>query len=551
MNPAAKPTTNSTKCTVAPTAMWMLLPYILLSISTRAQAHPAHETNAEVIWNAASRTFEVALKIRGIDLEQALSIDGGRVDLENTVDIDERISNYLEDRFKIQAADGHAARFSFVGKEFDARTCWLFFEYALPETIPPTGCGITNRILFDTLPGQVNKIDLRIDVSRQLLLFSRRKPNAVIENSHMIHDHKTWQPPSLNSLPIQKQLPDVFTLTNGRRVSDIQQWETRRQEIKAMIQYFEYGHLPPRPDTTQGTLRQRTSYHDNLGTEERILLTIGSKAQLKMDIAIHLPSTESGIDKEFPVIISAVHKIADLACIKMFLKNGYAFVQYEREDLDPDEQNVVGPAQAAYPDHDWATLAVWAWGASRVVDYLESRDDIDTERIGITGHSRGGKAALLAGALDERFALVAPNGSGCGGAGCFRGTNPQISESLEKITDPERFGYWFHDRFRQFADREELLPFDQHFVKALVAPRALLCTEARGDLWANPEGTRRTNIAARDVYSFMDSKDKIGLCYRDGKHNQTLEDWRALLNFAQWHFFDQTPTDQTVFWQSP
>ena len=186
----------------------------------------------------------------------------------------------------------------------------------------------------------------------------------------------------------------------------------------------------------------------------------------------------------------------------------------------------------------------------RVVDYVESRRDLNHEQIVLTGHSRDGKVALLAGAVDERFALVAPNGSGCGGAGCFRDTDSK-SESLEQITDPKRFGYWFHPRLRWFVGREERLPFDQHFLKALVAPRPLLCTEARGDVWANPQGTRRTSVAARDAYSFFDAKNKIGLTYRNGQHDQTLEDWRTLLEFANWHLMGKVPSDVMQFWQIP
>ena len=277
-------------------------------------------------------------------------------------------------------------------------------------------------------------------------------------------------------------------------------------------------------------------------TEERSTLMIGSKERLTMKIAVFRPKRAS----KLPVIVSEAHRVGWLPAIEMFLDKGYLFVQYQHEDLDPDAPKTVGPAQQAYPEYDWATLAVWAWGAMRVVDYLESRDDVDLGRIAITGHSRGGKAALLAGALDQRFALVAPNGSGCGGAGCFRDTGAD-AESLAKITDPARFAYWFHPRLRQFADREDWLPFDQHFVKALVAPRALLCTEARGDAWANPNGTRRTSAAAGKVFDLLNASDENGLHFRDGRHDQTNEDWLALLEFAQWHFFGERPENASGF----
>lgn len=314
-----------------------------------------------------------------------------------------------------------------------------------------------------------------------------------------------------------------------------------------MIQYFVYGSLPSRPDRViaESLTQAKCDAHPG-AVRELIRLSIGSTERLPLNIAIHLP--KSG--KPCAAIIMPVHRIRELECIPMLLAAGFALVQYEREDLAPDKANVVGLAHEAFPNSDWGTLGVWAWGAMRVVDYLETRNDVDLTRIVVTGHSRDGKAALLAGALDVRFALVAPNGSGCGGAGCFRNT-PQTAESLSKITDPNRFGYWFHPRLRWFADQEERLPIDQHFVKALVAPRALLCTEARGDLWANPTGARRTSIAARDAYSFLSATDKIGLSYREGQHDQTLQDWQFLLAFAQWHLFGQRPADANRFWQNP
>src|SRR5205823_14582644 len=129
----------------------------------------------------------------------------------------------------------------------------------------------------------------------------------------------------------------------------------------------------------------------------------------------------------------------------------------------------------------------------RVVDYLSTLDVIDKKHIAATGHSRGGKAALLAGATDERIALTAPNNSGCGGAGCYR-FQADKSEDITAIL--KNFPFWFEPRFHEFIGRIDRLPIDQHTVKALVAPRALLSTEALDDLWANPKGTQQTYLAA-------------------------------------------------------
>ncbi|MCA9217891.1 MAG: acetylxylan esterase [Planctomycetales bacterium] len=525
---------------------------VCLLLCLSAHAHPAHETHAEIAWNAESSTFEIALKVRAIDLEAALSEvqpNAKRVDLAKDSDADNRIAKYLADRFTIKSPTNKTGAIAYLGKEVDDRTVWLYFEIRCEDISSPTGCLLANRMLFGTLEGQINKAELKVGESSRILTFNEKSPTVTIEPVDQKHKTPSWAPPeSLDSLPSIVGLPDLFTRANGERVKSVGDWQLRRTEIQDMISYYEYGHMPPRPDQVVAIEQSSGDTHFGKATKELITLAIGTREKLPMKIAIHIP--ESSPHKKLPVVITESHRISELPCIGSFMNAGYGFVQYQREDLDPDEANAIGPAQAAYPDHDWATLAVWAWGAMRVVDYLESRDEFDLERIAITGHSRGGKAALLAGALDERFALVAPNGSGCGGAGCFRGTSDK-NESLAQITDPNRFGYWFHERFRWFANQEDRLPFDQHFVKALVAPRALLCTEARGDIWANPHGTRRTSIAARDVFAFLGSRPRIGLSYRDGKHDQTLDDWQRLLEFANWQFYDISPADPAVFWQAP
>jgi len=166
-----------------------------------------------------------------------------------------------------------------------------------------------------------------------------------------------------------------------------------------------------------------------------------------------------------------------------------------------------------------------------VIDYLVTLDVVDREKIVFTGQSRGGKTALLAGALDERIAVVAPNGSGCGGAGCYRILG-EGSETLDDITNPSRFSYWFHPRLREFVGKEDRLPFDQHYLKALVAPRALISLDALGDLWANPLGTQQTYRAAQEVFDFLVVSDRNGIHFRSGGHAQNEEDWRALVDFA-------------------
>ncbi len=374
-----------------------------------------------------------------------------------------------------------------------------------------------------------------------LLLF------AASTNAVLPVDAAEWLPPeSLDALPSIPELPDLFSFADGSPVQSADAWEHRRKEMKAILQYYQYGHLPPRPDTITVENLESGPIPGCEGTEQRMTLVLGSKTKLRMRIAVYVPP----LDGRLPVIVREEAALGHLEEVPLLMKRGFMLVEYARQDLDPDQSGVVGPAQQAYPDYDWATLAVWAWGGMRVVDYLETRADVDLQRIGIVGHSRGGKMALLAGALDERFALTAANGSGCGGAGCYR-IQSKKCETLAQITDPKRFAYWFHPRLRWFDGKEDRLPFDQHFLKALVAPRALICTEANDDLWANPLGTRATTLAAQKAFEFLEAKTKNAIHFREGKHDLTPEDWQAILDFADRHLRDKTPKNPKRFRPTP
>lgn len=188
------------------------------------------------------------------------------------------------------------------------------------------------------------------------------------------------------------------------------------------------------------------------------------------------------------------------------------------------------------------TIAVWAWGIHRAVDYLVTNPDIDRTRIAVVGHSRLGKTALLAAALDERLALAIPLQAGCGGTAPSRG---KIGESVKQIND--HFPHWFDAVFKQFNDRPDRLPFDQHCLVALVAPRPILFANAVEDTWANPEGQFQVLKAAEPVYRLLGAggldaqkmpepghlvASRLGYYIRPGKHSMTAEDWKVFLDFA-------------------
>ena len=349
-------------------------------------------------------------------------------------------------------------------------------------------------------------------------------------------------PKDLAQLSPVAGLPDALVFNDGRRVTKREEWRARRKELIDPLLFYQYGRIPPKPDQVVATVDRVRKHSSGLGNEEWMTLTLGSKEQLKMRIVAYVPKTKG----PHPVIIEEEGSPGGSRNASMFMEKNYIFIEYARGDLAPDKRGNTGPAQRAYPDFDWAMLAVWAWGGMRVVDYLESRSDVDHDRIAITGHSRGGKAALLAGALDERIDLVAPCQSGAGGAGSSRILGPG-SESIGMNDKPN----WYHERILLFAEKEAHLPFDQHFLKALVAPRALLCMESSDDLFANPIGTLATSQAAMPAFQLFDREHSNGLIYRRGGHSYSTEDWKSLLNFAEFIFYQRPPPGDTTFWQKP
>ena len=349
-------------------------------------------------------------------------------------------------------------------------------------------------------------------------------------------------PTDLKDLPTQRDLPNLFTFNDGKKVKNLENWKERRQELIRPLMFYQYGSMPPKPDQVMFRTDKEKNHSSGIGKEIWKTLIIDSKRKLEMRLVIYKPNTPG----PHPVIIEEEGSLGGSKNAERFMKKNYLFIEYARHDLDPDRKNTKGPAQKAYPKYDWETLAVWAWGGMRVVDYLESREDVDMKSIGITGHSRGGKMALLAGALDERISLVVPNGSGAGGAGSSRVLGPG-AESIGMNDKP----HWYHPRIRIFAENEAHLPFDQHFLKALVAPRGLFCIESTDDLYANPLGTFATSDAVRPVYELYGLPERNAIRFRRGGHTFSEADWTSLLDFAELTFYGKAPEDGQSFWQLP
>lgn len=333
--------------------------------------------------------------------------------------------------------------------------------------------------------------------------------------------------PAADELPVIADLPDPFVFNDGKRVESRDNWEKRRAELKELVQYYQFGHLPPPlPLAKPVEIETRTSAASG-AIEKRLVLKIGKDDALRTTLDLTIPSGKG----PFPVIIRG-----DLCWGKLkpeilaeAVKRGYMVAEFDRTEIAPDHKTTRTGLYPLFPEHDPSAMAAWAWGYHRVIDYLVTLEVVDKGKIIVTGHSRGGKATLLAGAMDERIALTNPNNSGCGGAGCYRYQAPK-SEDIAVIT--KNFPHWFCPRFRDFVGKVDRLPIDQHSIKSIVAPRALLTTEALGDLWANPEGTQVTHAAAREVFDFLGARDKIGIYFREGKHDHTFDDFVVLMDFA-------------------
>jgi hypothetical protein len=242
---------------------------------------------------------------------------------------------------------------------------------------------------------------------------------------------------------------------------------------------------------------------------------------------------------------------ADAWPLAAIVRRGYAVATFYCGDVQPDRPDVREGMRATLPDEgaadggETATIMWWAWGLERAVDYLTTDPAIDAKRIAVMGHSRLGKTALLAGALDERIALVVANQAGCGGSGPSRHDDKR-AETVAIIT--EKFPHWFCENFKEFGDDPSRLPFDQNCLVALCAPRPVLFTAAKGDVWANPSGQFEVLKAAAPVYELLGIEriisdkapgtgetvvdSRLGYFIRGGEHSMTPVDWDACLDFA-------------------
>jgi hypothetical protein len=391
--------------------------------------------------------------------------------------------------------------------------------------------------------------------------------------------------PAPGSLPSSAAMPDPLVLMDGRPVQDREVWtRERRPELKRLFQHYMYGYMPSRPHTVHATMeREDRAYFNGKATKQEVLLQFGPASTSPVHLLLILPNARSrpapvfvGIafcgpfaavnDPTIPVPSGWMypgpgivdHQATEAARgsavntwnIERSIDRGYAVALFYNGDVEPDDpgsrdgirSKLLRPGRSDHDPLDWGAVAAWAWGAQRVVDFLVKNPDIEHKRIAVVGHSRNGKAALLAGAFDERISLVIPLQAGCGGTAPSRGA---VGESVERINTA--FPHWFNANFKQFNDQPDRLPFDQNALVALCAPRPVLFSNAEEDTWANPAGQFEVLQNASRVYEFLNVDglkaatmpplnrlvdSRLGYFIRPGKHSMTRVDWDAFLDFA-------------------
>lgn len=384
-----------------------------------------------------------------------------------------------------------------------------------------------------------------------------------------------------DELPVIPELPDPFLKPDGTRVKSPEEWPEQREYLKEMLAHYLYGHMPKDSGKTSGEVVFSRPVYNGRALAQTIRITTGRNGEVTFDADLIRPVREGKV----PVITwnQFTGRHGSPAEEEAVCERGYAIMEFDKEQIAADSAEAFhGPAAKAFPECDWGAIAMWAWAQSRLLDYLFTTDWADTDKIVATGHSRGGKVALCAAIYDERFALCAPNGSGCGGAGCFRflgsryGEGIGVCETAGSIND--LLGYWWSDAFGEFGLRqqnytssqfpkvddlyarlkefsfekfgktlnENRLPFDLHFAKALIAPRALISTDGLRDVWANTFGTQITWRAAQEVFDFLGVPEKNAMHFREGTHEFQKIDWLAILDFCDEMFYGRQTVNNII-----
>lgn len=381
----------------------------------------------------------------------------------------------------------------------------------------------------------------------------------------------------------QSVVPDPLVCADGTKVTTEKQWyEVRRPELRAFFETNMYGRSPENWEQVRyWTFEQDSLAYGGLATRKQIRIWWdGTPQGPYADVLVYLPNEVQG---RVPVVLGLNFEGNHSVCsdpavlvsneviqrnlnkeiirgfdagqwpVEEILKRGYGVATAFRNEVSMDRRaDHMKGVRSVYPelaegDANWATVSAWAWGLSRIADVLLADSRVDPERLTVLGFSRLGKAALWAGATDERFAATVSLGSGAGGAKMLR------RNEGEKVRNLVGVGYWFCRNFGQYAQKDTELPFDAYQMMALIAPRALYVASGTEDGYADPTGEFLSARETIPVYTLLGRAaslpeafppadtpagegSAVGYHVRTGKHDVTPQDWRCILDFldAYW-----------------
>jgi hypothetical protein len=389
------------------------------------------------------------------------------------------------------------------------------------------------------------------------------------------------------------KLPYVLTMNDGTKVTTPAQWKKRRAEIKAMFDENVYGKYPAHiPKVTWKVDSVETLTVQGVpATVKHITGHVDNSSYPAITVDIHAdvvtPAGSKGV--RVPVIIGGgsirprpvfarppavpgqvVHQLSSPPnapdSAKLLLEHGWGFVGRNSTEVQADNgaglnQGIIGLVNKGQPRSldDWGVLRAWAWGDSRLLDYLETDPDVDAKKVGVMGHSRGGKAALVAMVDDPRFAIGFISSSGAGGADLYR---RHYGETMGNLAGASEF-HWFAGNFLKYAavgHSAAEMPVDSHEFIALVAPRAIfigggaLLTDpvyVPGDAWQDAQGMFMAAAAASPVWDLLGAKglgtttfppmgtliDSGDVAFRQHEYGHTpAPNWPYFIEFADKEF---------------
>jgi hypothetical protein len=371
------------------------------------------------------------------------------------------------------------------------------------------------------------------------------------------------------ALDYLKGIPNPLMGLNGRIVSSTEEWTTfRRDELLELFRKHVYGRVPDiNPvDVRFILLESNDKAMNGKAIRKQIRISVTTlRGEIGFTLLIFTPKeTKTPLPCFLLVDIRNPLEHYTLEANRLIqneywpaeriIERGYVAARLILQEIDMDkDDHFKGGIHSIYENYTvgqrakdaWGTIAAWAWGGSRAMDYFLTDKDIDAKRVAVIGHSRGGKTSLWCGAQDERFALVISNESGCTGAMLARAKRGERVKDINKV-----FPHWFCENYRAFEDNEDAMPVDQHELLCLVAPRPLYVGSAEIDPEVAPMDEFNSLKLAEPVYglfgikglkentipplntSIVSPDGKLGYHVRQGHHALQLFDWEQYMNFA-------------------